>query len=211
MTIWPPMHCSVQAGPMPKHVAFIMDGNRRFARRQNMECLKGHMQGFNKLAEVRWCSKPSSLWICQHACLNLTTLFLRRYAGVSTWTSRRWRCTPLASRTSSAPKTRWMGWWIWPGRSFWNCWMNGTYQFIRHNLLLLVTARHKFPCNCVQRIKAGSQNWQNLSSWHWAFWLVPVAPVKQVYAQPDTYFTMVFEDYRNCLMSQGSSGRKPVP
>lgn len=46
---------------MPKHVAFIMDGNRRFARRQNMECLKGHMQGFNKLAEVTvlWCSKPS--------------------------------------------------------------------------------------------------------------------------------------------------------
>lgn len=41
---------------MPKHVAFIMDGNRRFARRQNMECLKGHMQGFNKLAEtLRWC------------------------------------------------------------------------------------------------------------------------------------------------------------
>lgn len=41
-----------QAGPMPKHVAFIMDGNRRFARKKNMERQEGHMQGFNKLAEV---------------------------------------------------------------------------------------------------------------------------------------------------------------
>uniref|UniRef100_A0A3Q2D9D0 Alkyl transferase n=1 Tax=Cyprinodon variegatus TaxID=28743 RepID=A0A3Q2D9D0_CYPVA len=44
------------AGPMPKHVAFIMDGNRRFARKKNMERQDGHMQGFNKLAEtLRWC------------------------------------------------------------------------------------------------------------------------------------------------------------
>ncbi|XP_068180636.1 dehydrodolichyl diphosphate synthase complex subunit DHDDS [Antennarius striatus] len=46
----------LKAGPMPKHIAFIMDGNRRFARKKNMECLQGHMQGFNKLAEtLRWC------------------------------------------------------------------------------------------------------------------------------------------------------------
>lgn len=50
---YPDLNHVSQAGPMPKHVAFIMDGNRRFARKQNMECLKGHMQGFNKLAEVR--------------------------------------------------------------------------------------------------------------------------------------------------------------
>ncbi|XP_077576900.1 dehydrodolichyl diphosphate synthase complex subunit DHDDS [Stigmatopora nigra] len=46
----------LKAGPMPKHVAFIMDGNRRFARRKNMARQEGHMQGFNKLAEtLRWC------------------------------------------------------------------------------------------------------------------------------------------------------------
>ncbi|KAM4579955.1 dehydrodolichyl diphosphate synthase complex subunit DHDDS isoform 1-T5 [Odontesthes bonariensis] len=46
----------LKAGPIPKHVAFIMDGNRRYARKKNMERQEGHMQGFNKLAEtLRWC------------------------------------------------------------------------------------------------------------------------------------------------------------
>lgn len=46
----------LKAGPMPKHVAFIMDGNRRFARKKHLDRQEGHMQGFNKLAEtLRWC------------------------------------------------------------------------------------------------------------------------------------------------------------
>ncbi|XP_041961736.1 dehydrodolichyl diphosphate synthase complex subunit DHDDS [Alosa alosa] len=46
----------LKAGPIPKHVAFIMDGNRRYARKRQVERQEGHSQGFEKLAEtLRWC------------------------------------------------------------------------------------------------------------------------------------------------------------
>jgi undecaprenyl pyrophosphate synthase len=39
-------------GPIPKHVAIIMDGNRRFAKNRNIEKIEGHKSGFDKLFEV---------------------------------------------------------------------------------------------------------------------------------------------------------------
>lgn len=42
----------IKAGPMPQHVAIIMDGNRRFAKKVNCERSKGHEKGFEKLTEV---------------------------------------------------------------------------------------------------------------------------------------------------------------
>ena len=43
----------LQAGPMPSHIAIIMDGNRRFAKKSRQERSFGHVMGFEKLVEVR--------------------------------------------------------------------------------------------------------------------------------------------------------------
>ncbi|XP_055644977.1 dehydrodolichyl diphosphate synthase complex subunit DHDDS [Toxorhynchites rutilus septentrionalis] len=46
----------LRAGPIPQHVAFIMDGNRRFARKENIDKAEGHAKGFDKLSEtLQWC------------------------------------------------------------------------------------------------------------------------------------------------------------
>lgn len=48
----------LKSGTIPKHVAFIMDGNRRFAHKHHIDALQGHVQGFEKLAEtLQWCKK----------------------------------------------------------------------------------------------------------------------------------------------------------
>lgn len=38
--------------PLPQHVAFIMDGNRRKARNDGLEVIKGHEKGFEALKTV---------------------------------------------------------------------------------------------------------------------------------------------------------------
>ncbi|EAT86039.2 hypothetical protein SNOG_06208 [Parastagonospora nodorum SN15] len=44
---------SLKQGPIPQHVAFVMDGNRRFARNHHIETVEGHNLGFESLARVR--------------------------------------------------------------------------------------------------------------------------------------------------------------
>lgn len=40
-------------GPVPRHLAFIMDGNRRFASKHKLtNVVTGHEHGFDKLTEV---------------------------------------------------------------------------------------------------------------------------------------------------------------
>lgn len=42
----------LKAGPTPRHVGFIMDGNRRFARRCSIETMTAHSMGFETLKKV---------------------------------------------------------------------------------------------------------------------------------------------------------------
>lgn len=42
----------IQLGPMPRHIGFIMDGNRRFAKSLKLQTFKGHEMGFNQLEKV---------------------------------------------------------------------------------------------------------------------------------------------------------------
>jgi ditrans,polycis-polyprenyl diphosphate synthase len=41
------------AGPVPGHVAFVMDGNRRYAREHGVPTLVGHSDGFVAFERVR--------------------------------------------------------------------------------------------------------------------------------------------------------------
>lgn len=46
----------IKTGHIPRHVAFIMDGNRRYANKVNLDRAAGHKEGFDTLAKVlTWC------------------------------------------------------------------------------------------------------------------------------------------------------------
>jgi ditrans,polycis-polyprenyl diphosphate synthase len=42
------------SGPIPNHVAFVMDGNRRYAGRQGKPVYEGHYAGFSALRRVSY-------------------------------------------------------------------------------------------------------------------------------------------------------------
>ena len=47
-----------ERGNVPRHLAIILDGNRRFARQAGLREMKGHELGAKKLGEVlRWCNE----------------------------------------------------------------------------------------------------------------------------------------------------------
>ncbi|CAG8694864.1 5589_t:CDS:2, partial [Scutellospora calospora] len=58
----------LKQGPIPQHLGFIMDGNRRFARKMNYkQVVDGHFMGYDKLQEV--------LDICLHLGVKVVTIY----------------------------------------------------------------------------------------------------------------------------------------
>jgi ditrans,polycis-polyprenyl diphosphate synthase len=43
---------ALKCGPIPQHIAFVMDGNRRYARQNKLETVEGHHLGFEALARI---------------------------------------------------------------------------------------------------------------------------------------------------------------
>lgn len=45
----------IKQGQVPKHVAIIMDGNRRFSVKSHIQKAEGHKLGFDKLSQaLQW-------------------------------------------------------------------------------------------------------------------------------------------------------------
>ncbi|KAJ5679364.1 hypothetical protein N7462_007608 [Penicillium macrosclerotiorum] len=58
---------ALRQGPVPQHVAFVMDGNRRFARSHGIETVEGHNLGFEALARI--------LEVCYKSGVKVVTIY----------------------------------------------------------------------------------------------------------------------------------------
>lgn len=58
---------ALRQGPIPQHIAFEMDGNRRYARSHKIETVAGHHMGFEALARV--------LEICYNCGVKVVTVY----------------------------------------------------------------------------------------------------------------------------------------
>lgn len=48
-------------GPIPRHVAFIMDGNRRYAKENGISIAEGYLAGAKALVKVNYYAKYSKV------------------------------------------------------------------------------------------------------------------------------------------------------
>lgn len=57
----------LKAGRVPRHIAFVMDGNRRYAKLHNQETREGHNAGFESLSQI--------LELCYNLGVECVTIF----------------------------------------------------------------------------------------------------------------------------------------
>lgn len=89
---------SIKQGQVPKHVAFVMDGNRRYARSHRIETVEGHNLGFEALARVGKCE----------GCKDHKLMVNRSWKYATSLELPMSRYTPSVSRTSRDPSTKLM-------------------------------------------------------------------------------------------------------
>lgn len=95
---------TLRQGPIPQHVAFEMDGNRRFAKNHKIEAIEGHNLGFEALARVRPRILQGVLGI---RLAHLTYVYSHRSWKFATSPgSRSLPSTRSASKTSTGRSTR---------------------------------------------------------------------------------------------------------
>lgn len=58
---------ALRCGPIPEHIAFVMDGNRRWARKASVETVEGHNMGFEALARI--------LEVCYKSGVRVVTIY----------------------------------------------------------------------------------------------------------------------------------------
>lgn len=89
-------------GPIPQHVAFIMDGNRRYAKGNSISIAAGYLAGAKALVKVNHYVKISKLSTIDIANTN------RYWIHVSIAVSMSYPSTPSALKTSTDLKSRLM-------------------------------------------------------------------------------------------------------
>ncbi|XP_061337730.1 dehydrodolichyl diphosphate synthase CPT3 isoform X2 [Gastrolobium bilobum] len=58
----------LSVGPVPNHISFIMDGNRRYAKKKNMQEGDGHKAGFSALLSIlRYCYELGVKYVSVYA------------------------------------------------------------------------------------------------------------------------------------------------
>ena len=86
------------AGPVPRHLAFIMDGNRRYAKRTGLPRYHGHEHGSQKVTSLPLSAlTPSSVHSFPKSC-----------DGVSNWAYRMLLSTLSVWRISNGRVMKWM-------------------------------------------------------------------------------------------------------